>query len=200
MGRRAGLLERFTAAETEAADLTEAQRKAEADLEPVRARLRRDQQRLDDGSVQDAKALKGLQDEVASLTRRISDLEDAELEVMESLEAARDRFAGVKTERVEIETEIRALMGRRDAEFAAIDAELAERESERETLTRQVPGELMTLYDKIAVRNVTGAAQIDGGRCTGCRIDLDPAELTAIEKAMSDDVVRCDECGRILVR
>jgi predicted nucleic acid-binding Zn-ribbon protein len=37
-------------------------------------------------------------------------------------------------------------------------------------------------------------------RCEGCRLELNPQELQRIRAAADDEVVRCEECRRILVR
>ena len=200
MTKRAALMEHYTAAETQVTDLTADQKKAEQDLEPVRARRVRDQKQLDDGSVTDAKALRSLQSEVASLDKRIADLEDAELEVMQALEDARETYEAVKSERIEVESTIRSLMKERDAAFSEIDTDLEQQQRARTTLSSGLPDDLRNLYERIAERNVSGAAEITEGRCTGCRLELDPAEITSIEQAAPDAVIRCDECGRILVR
>lgn len=200
MTQRASLLERYTEAETRVADLTADQQKAEQDLAPVRERRARDQQKLDDGSVTDAKALRGLQSELVSLDRRIADLEDAELEIMDALESAQKSFAELRAERIELENEIRALMARRDELFGEIDTDLQQQTAAREQLAGGVPVELLALYDKVAAKNVSGAARVDEGRCTGCRIDLDPASAQRVASASDDEIVRCEECSRILVR
>ena len=36
--------------------------------------------------------------------------------------------------------------------------------------------------------------------CGGCRLTLNPSDLATIAAAPSDEVVRCEECSRILVR
>ena len=66
-------------------DLTRAQRKADGDVEQVKARRTRDQDRMDRGLVSNPKDLERMQQELVSLARRISELEDTELEVMEQL-------------------------------------------------------------------------------------------------------------------
>ena len=200
MQQRASILERYTAAETRVGDLTEDQRQAESDLQPVRDRRTRDQEKLDSGSVGDPKALRGLQSELESLDRRISNLEDAELEIMESLEQAQSEFEGLKGERREIEVEIRGLMATRDEQFAEIDTDLKQQEAAREKLVGTVPAELLALYTKVAERNGTGAAEVQENRCSGCHLDLDPVEVQQLQAAAADDVVRCEECGRVLVR
>ncbi len=88
---RAAVDRELVAVETEVSDLQREQKKADADVEQVRARRTRDQERLDGGRVSTPKELEGLQHEIVSLDRRIADLEDAELEVMERLETAETR-------------------------------------------------------------------------------------------------------------
>ncbi len=73
-------------------DLERAQTKAETDVEQVRARSPQGPGAARSaGRVASSKDLENLQHEIASLARRQSDLEDAELEVMEKLEDARSR-------------------------------------------------------------------------------------------------------------
>lgn len=82
MEARKAVTDELIASNIEVDDLGVAVRKAEGDLVPVKARLERDQKRVEDGSISDPKTLRSLNDEVAHLTRRISELEDAQLEVM----------------------------------------------------------------------------------------------------------------------
>lgn len=188
-------------AETQVSDLELAQQQAETDLEPVRDRLRRNQQRVDDGSVADAKALSGLVEEIQHLGRRIGDLEDAELEVMEQLETAskkRDELAGGNAE---LEQQVSQLTARRDEQLAGIDAELSDQQTRRDAVLTELPTDLIAGYDKIrATHGGVGAAELRARRCTGCQLEVNAADLRAFAAAAADEVLRCEECGRILVR
>lgn len=200
MAQRATLVEEQVAAETRLGDAQGDQQRVEADLEPTRARLVRNQQRVDSGQVGDAKALAGLVDEIEHLKRRISNLEDQELDVMEVVENltfARDKVAG---ERTELEGRIRELMVRRNDEFASIDAQAADKTSEREAQRKLIPADLLGLYDKIAARTGLGAAELKARRCTGCQLEANAADLRRYAQAAPDEVLRCEECDRILVR
>ena len=42
--------------------------------------------------------------------------------------------------------------------------------------------------------------QLLGHRCGACRIEIDKGELARISAAPEDDLVRCPECGAILLR
>ena len=63
-----------------------------------------------------------------------------------------------------------------------------------------MPAELLALYDKIRVSSGVGAAMLRRGRCEGCHLSLNTVDLRAIRDAPADEVLRCEECRRILVR
>ncbi len=81
-----------------------------------------------------------------------------------------------------------------------LDAELGETTQGRDNLAAGLPADLVTLYEKIRVSSGTGAAPLHQGRCEGCRIELTPTDLQRIRSAAPDEVLRCEECRRILVR
>ena len=182
-------------------DLTREQRKAESDVEQVRSRRRRNQDRMDQGLVTSPKDLSRMQEELISLERRISDLEDTELEVMERLEAAQNELTGLEAALGEKDRRVEQLTGRRDGRVTDIDAELAGLEQQRKQAADGLPEGLMTLYGRLREqKGGVGAAALRARRCTGCNMDLTAADLGAIAKAPTDEVLRCEECDRILVR
>ncbi|GAA0363221.1 C4-type zinc ribbon domain-containing protein [Microbispora corallina] len=198
--RLAQLATQIIAAETEAGDLGRDQAKAESDVDAVRTRVDRDQKRLDSGQVTSPKDLASLQSEIVSLRRRQSDLEEVVLEIMERREAADARVSTLKADRDTVTAALRESEDRRDASFAEIDKEGAEVQGRRSTLVADVPADLLALYEKLREQSGVGAAMLHGGRCLGCRTSLSIADLNRIRAAAPDEVVRCEECRRILVR
>lgn len=190
----------LVASETALADLEAEQEQLEVDLEPARARLVRNQAKVDAGEIGDPKALSSMLAEIEHLKGRITKLEDAELDLMQSVEdatRARDEIAG---RRAVIDDQARGLIATRDAAFAEIDAELVELGTDRQAQAAVVAGEVLALYEKIAARSGTGAAKLSEGRCMGCHVEANAADLRQYSAAAPDQVVRCEECGRILVR
>src|SRR5918995_3017590 len=106
---------------TELADLEREQERADTDVEQVRRRKSRDQQRLDAGEVSSPKELESLQSEIASLDRRQASLEEVELEIMERLEDAQKRAAEVANEREDVARRAQEVQRARDAAWAHID-------------------------------------------------------------------------------
>jgi predicted nucleic acid-binding Zn-ribbon protein len=188
-------------AETEDSDLGREQAKVDADVEIVRGRMTRDQQRLDSGQVGSPKELENLQSEIESLHRRQSELEDAELEVMEQRETLQLRIKELQVEQEQLGTSLAAAEQQRDATFAEIDAEAEKSTSQRQELAATLPDDLLALYEKLRVSSGgIGAAALHRGRCEGCHLQLNTTELNQLRDAPPEDVARCDECRRILIR
>ncbi|MEU8197619.1 C4-type zinc ribbon domain-containing protein [Microbispora amethystogenes] len=198
--RLARLATQVIAAETEAGDLARDQAKAESDVDAVRVRVDRDTKRLDSGQVSSPKDLASLQSEITSLRRRQSDLEEVVLEIMERREAADAQVESLRSERDQVTGTLRAAEERRDAAFAEIDKEGGELTGRRAGVSADIPADLLALYEKLREQSGVGAAMLHGGRCLGCRTSLSIADLNRIRAAAHDEVVRCEECRRILVR
>ncbi|MGC4804249.1 zinc ribbon domain-containing protein [Micromonospora sp. DT233] len=171
----------------------------EKDVEQVRARKSKDEARLASGSGP-ARELEALQHELVSLNRRQSDLEDAELELMEQRETAQAVLDGVERRAADARERRTAAERRRDDALAEIAKEEEFKRTARQPLAGDLPAELVTLYDKIRADTGLGAALLTGARCGGCRLELSGADMARIRKAAPDEVVRCEECRRIMVR
>ncbi len=188
-------------AQTLVSDLAREQAKFEGEIDQVRTRRARDEQRLASGDITNPKQLQDLEHEVATLVRRQSDLEDAELEVMERAETAQTELDRLLGDRDAHLVGIEKATGSRDAAWHDIDAERARTGTERATMAATFPADLLALYEKIrAAEGGVGAAAIGRGQCGGCRLDLMGNEKAEYRAAPSDEVLRHEECGRILVR
>jgi predicted nucleic acid-binding Zn-ribbon protein len=199
--RRTDVADRYGRLQTEVEDLARAQRKADADVEQVRARRTRNRERIDGGLVSDPKQLQAMQHEVRTLDHRISDLEDEELEVMEQLEDAQTRLAALETELAEIDSTVGAQTKARDVASTAIAERRTEALAERELLVADLPADLLKLYERLRTQlGGVGVGALQHGRCGGCQLDVGGAYLARMAVAPSDEVLRCEECDRILVR
>jgi predicted nucleic acid-binding Zn-ribbon protein len=187
-------------AETTVSDLQRELDKAEADIEQVRVRKARDEDRLTSGAITQPKQLEELQHEVGTLARRKSDLEDAELDVMERMEDAQKALDALLAERTGHEEAKAQAVVTRDAAWIEIDEETGRASSERTTVAAEITPDLLALYEKIrASEGGIGAAPIERGRCGACRLDLMNNEKAEYRSAPVDEVLR-HECRRILVR
>lgn len=169
----------------------------ESDVAIVDARRTRDADRM--AQTSNVKEVQGYESELAALAKRKSDLEEAELEVMERLEQAEAAVA-----------EQEAVIGATNAEGAELSAEakrivaeataaLEAAARDRSAVSGSVPADLLALYDRVAARGI-GAALLRARTCEGCRMVLSGTDLQTLRTAADDAVVTCPECGCILVR
>jgi predicted nucleic acid-binding Zn-ribbon protein len=198
--RDARLGDELTALEASESDLGREQAKAEADVDQVRSRVGRDQTRLDAGQVSSPRELENLQSEIVSLARRQSDLEEIVLDVMERREAADHRRGELTQERTVLAAQRVEVGARRDAALGEIGEQMEKAGTARAAVAADVPDDLLALYERLRAQHGVGAAALRGGRCEGCHLSLNTVDLAHIRAADPDEVLRCEECRRILVR
>jgi uncharacterized protein len=199
--RAAKVRDAITISDTNLADLDRDLSRAEKDVEQVTVRIDKDNQRLNAGQVSNARELESLQSEVVSLRRRQGDLEEVVLELMERREAAQALRDGAGAEAETVGVDLAAATSRRDAALAEINEQAAKAAAARAAVLPDVPAELLALYDKIrASSGGLGAAPLRRGQCGGCQVMLSTVDLNAVRAAAPDEVLRCEECRRILVR
>lgn len=175
-------------------------KRSENDVELVDTRIERDEKRLASGTGT-AKELEQTQHELQTLHKRKSELEEVELEIMVRKEAIDERLK-VQNDEIEKFSKNKSDL---EATVATKSAQLLEQintaTSERTELITNISAELVNLYEKIRT-NASGvaAARLFEGKCEGCHLTLNAVEITRIKGLPEDEVVRCEECNRILVR
>jgi predicted nucleic acid-binding Zn-ribbon protein len=198
--RDAELRDEFAALEARQSDLQREQLKAERDVDQVRARIERDRGRLDAGQVSSPRELENLQSEIASLAHRQSDLEEIVLEVMERGEEAARRLNAISQERATLAGQREEAASRRDAALGEIGEQAVKASEQRVVIAAGIPDDVLSLYDRLRAQQRVGAAALRRGRCEGCHLSLNAGDLAVIRAAAPDEVMRCEECRRILVR
>jgi predicted nucleic acid-binding Zn-ribbon protein len=199
--RAAKVRDAITIADTNLSDLDRELSRAERDVDQVRVRIDKDTDRLNAGRVSNARELESLQSEVASLRRRQSDLEEGVLELMEKRENAQALRDGAAAEGEIVAAETATVTARHDVGLGEITEQAEKATSARVGVAAGIPDELLALYDKVRAQSGgLGAAPLRRGQCGGCRVQLSTVDLNQIRAAAPDEVVRCEECRRILVR
>jgi len=188
------------AAETEESDIKHELDRSEVDVEQVAMRIERDEKRLASGSGT-PKELEQLQHELGSLAKRRAELEDVELAIMVRIEEVRKVVVALKENILEIDREIAKVKSDLEKENSEISTSESANLKSRQELSAQISPELISLYEKIReTQDGVGAARLAGDSCDGCHLKLNAAELEKIKSLPEDEVVRCEECRRVLIR
>jgi uncharacterized protein len=170
----------------------------ELEIDAVRQREDRDRSLLQ--SAVDARQLSDLQHELATLQRRQSSLEDSLLEVMERREQLQAQQTAELAAIEGLQADLAAAQRALDGALDEIDQNRRLRSTRRDELTASLDPELVALYERQRAGGGPGAGPLQGRRCGACRIEIDRGELSRISAAAEDDVLRCPECGAILLR
>ena len=198
-GERVARKDAAVSVEIVLSDLDRDIKKLEGEVDAVRKREERDRSMLTSGSV-GAKQLSELQHELGSLERRQSVLEDELLEVMERREASAADHQHAGAQLSKIEDELIDAARRRDDAVADLEVATERRQTDRDNISADLPADLMAVYERQREQHGAGAALLQARRCGACRLELDRGEIARIAKTEPSVVVRCSECGAILVR
>jgi len=191
--------DRLAAVQIALEDLDGQVAKFESEIDAVRQREDRDRSLLAAGTV-DAKQLTELQHELETLERRQSSLEDSQLEVMERREELQSQQAGELAEIDELQTKLAEAQRACDEARNEINQLRHQSLSRRDELVSELDADLVALYERQRARGGAGAGLLQGRQCGACRIEIDRGELARISAAADDEVLRCPECGAILLR
>ena len=186
--------------ETELEDVTIDLRRSEVDVEAVTMRMEKDEKRLNAG-LGTPKELEQTQHELATLAKRKAELEDGELEIMMRHEGVKKRVDELKSDEEglkKLEVELNIRIENATTELNVLIAKAAE---DRMKLAPQIDKALLDIYEKVREsQGGVGAALLIGNKCDGCHLQINAVELERIKTLADDDVLRCEECRRILVR
>jgi uncharacterized protein len=191
--------DRLAATRIAVEDLDDQVTRLESEIDAVRQREDRDRSLLTSGAT-DAKQLSDLQHELETLRRRQTSLEDSLLDVMEHREELQDRLAAEQRAIEALQADLASAQRALDEALAEIDQARQLHSSRRDTLTATLDPALSALYERQRAGGGPGAGPLLGHRCGACRIEIGRGELSRISAAPEDDLVRCPECGAILLR
>ena len=175
-------------------------RRGEVDVETVTDRIKKDEARLASGNAT-PKELEQLQHEVGTLKKRQESLEEIELEIMIRSDAITSRSNTLTTDLASLQTLKDEISGRLKTATDEINKVIADKNTARNLVANQIEKPLLELYEKIRGNGGgVGAAALVGNKCNGCNLAINAVEMDRIKSLAKDELLRCEECRRILVR
>ena len=175
-------------------------RRGEVDVETVTDRIKKDEARLSSGNAT-PKELEQLQHEVETLKKRQESLEEIELEILIRNDAVIARSNTLTTDLASLQTLKDEISGRLQSATDEINQVIAEKNTARTLVANKIEKALLDLYEKIRGNGGgVGAAALVGNKCNGCNLAINAVEMERIKSLAKDELLRCEECRRILVR
>jgi len=183
----------------EAEQITVELRRGEVDVETVTDRIKKDEARLASGNAT-PKELEQTQHEIQTLKKRQLALEEIELEIMVRSEAVSERSQVLNTDLASLEKLKSEINQRLTLATAEINSLIATKQKDRDVVAVKIEKPLLDLYEKIRASSGVAAAALIGNKCNGCNLAINAVEMERIKSLAKDELLRCEECRRILVR
>ncbi|MXZ75680.1 MAG: hypothetical protein F4207_10835 [Gemmatimonadetes bacterium] len=187
---------RLSDQETKVSDIDKDRRQHERDLQAAQEQVKKYQGQL--YSVKTNKEYDALQAEIQAQKNRISELEDAILQMISEAETEQETL---ETIRGETESLIERFSEERTAlesRLSAVDEDVAVKMDERKRMAMRVENPVLKVYDRIR-RNLRGmtVVPLKKGACSGC-FHVIPLQVI-MQIRQGQRLVSCESCGRILI-
>ncbi len=178
-------------------DLRSKMRVRELDIAAVNDKLAKNQDRLYGSKVRSPKELASLQEEAAAFRRRRSELEDGQLDLMITIEAAEADLEERRTRLSQLEASWRADQASLQAEKEHLEARLVELEQECADQRARIGSQNLALYDELkADLGGIAVARLKQDICQFCRVNVPTGVAHAVQRG--EGIHYCPTCGRLL--
>jgi predicted nucleic acid-binding Zn-ribbon protein len=172
-------------------------RALELDVATVKAKLQKNQDRLYSGRVRNPKELNNLQEEADALRRRVSELEDEQLELLITIEEDEAELAERQARLRQIEATWRQEQAGLQAEREQLRLRLAELGEERYRMRARIGAADLAEYDDLRARyGGVGVARLRRGVCQMCGVDVPTGVARTVERG--EGTHYCPVCNRLL--
>jgi predicted nucleic acid-binding Zn-ribbon protein len=172
-------------------------KKIEADVELVSRRIAQDAEKAK--QVTSDRELKAVENELASLKHRISDLEDQELDCLEQIAKAESEVEALTQLRAKLNLELEGELATVHNSSLTISTEIKELENEKTNISKNIDQLLLDAYVRKSARGLA-VAQTLGRDCSACRLAINGTEFEAIMGLPEESLPTCPNCDAFIIR
>ena len=186
-----------------AEQLTVQRRAARKDLELADAsvddKIQLAEKRLYSGAVKNPKELLDLQNDISSLKRQKTKLDEQLFNAMLEVEEAETALQQTTADFAQIEAGWRHSQSDLITEQAQLEANLANEHRDQAAARAALPAPDLALYDQLRRRKAgVAVVELNGQLCGGCGVRVTGSVMQQLSQ--NDQYARCGNCERILVR
>ena len=174
------------------------QKDAELEVQQINERVHLDEKRLMSGEVRNAKELSALQDNVASMQRQRSAVEERGVEAMLMVEELNRRLSSERQTLTAAEGAWRSGQTELVDEETRLKRFYAQLKQQRDATAKLIDASSLNTYEQLRSRkNGIAVAPVKGSQCGVCNIQV-PTGVLSAARGRSDEPAYCPNCGRIL--
>lgn len=144
-------------------------------------------------------AYKALQHEVQHAEGEMAQAEDRLLERMVAGEEYERQVKSAERSVTVVESEAQAERKKVESEQASLQTELTAKEAERRQIASEIPENLLSTYENVAVRrHGVGLSQVRDEACSLCGLRVRPHVFQELRDGDFHEILQCETCSRIL--
>jgi predicted nucleic acid-binding Zn-ribbon protein len=170
-------------------------RESDLERETHRTKLKSREKELMSGRIRNPTDLMQMSDEVKHMKTSFAEEEEVQLRLMEEAEMADDEVRETIKQLEEAQRRAAAEQPALKQELESQQADLNAVEAERDQIWSQVPPAAQTAFSRVRVRPVV--APVERNQCQVCHVTVTSSGMQMLRKG--DEIVHCENCGRILV-
>jgi len=143
-----------------------------------------------------------LMHEIELINAQRGELDDQELAALEEQAAGDETLSELRAAAPTVEDAVHTAAEALAAATAALDAEAADLAARRVATVADIAGADVVVYERVRKQfGGVGVARLEHGHhCSGCHMDLSPAEMDVVKAVPAGEVAECPQCGRLMVR
>ena len=142
-----------------------------------------------------------LMNQIATINTQRSELDEQELTAMDDQTVAEEALVALAEAEPAVATALAEAEAALAAAGAGLDAEAAALEARKvEALAALTEADVRAYEHARHQHGGVGVARLDGHRCSGCHLDLSPAEMDVVKATPAGEPAECPQCARFLVR
>jgi uncharacterized protein len=192
--RLAAALKHFEAVKLKAKEIEVERKKLEVEVQAHRDKIAKYQtQKFQTRKNEEFQALSN---EITRFEKEIHDIEDKELELMESAEIAKATIASTEKETQATKSQVERQLADIAVKTEALAAQLKDLETERTTLASSVDEDLLDTFVRLFNNKTEAVVPLEHEICMGCHMKV--TTQTAVRVRGNKEIVHCEQCGRIL--
>lgn len=173
-----------------------------AELEEAEAAVRKHTTELN--TVKSNQAYRALIDEIEEAKRRSSEIEDAILKILDSIDKENKAALAASAVMKKMEAEAASELSKIDEETRKIESESSGLRVQREAAAVAVDPKFLSIYTHmLSAKGGMAISKLEGSGCGGCHMKLSVQNINELERvysagSQSVELVRCENCSRIL--
>lgn len=172
-------------------------RDLDLEIKSIAEKIKQTDDTLYSGKVKNPKEMTEMQDEIASLQRHQSQLEDQMLDAMVKTDEGQSEVAAAQQALAETKTAQASQNADLVAEKSQLERELTGLENQRAQAAAGIDAASLKAYDALRPRKAGRAvALLKGNSCSACAIQQTSTIVQQVQQAKT--IVYCASCGRIL--